>query len=213
MICASRSAIFARAAASQHHGESKALPLSWRTSSMNVRTHLLAACAALATFSAAHAQLAASAPAAMPATPAPAPAPVAAPAPAPAPAPVITPAPGAERKVMITAPAAASGDASEGKVAHYGAKFNGRKTASGEVFNSNAMTMAHKTLPFGTRVKVTNLANKKSVVVRVNDRGPTNPDRIGDLTTGAARKIGMTKAGVVDARLEVVGQAKTAKKK
>jgi rare lipoprotein A len=213
MICASRSAIFARAAASQHHGESKALPLSWRTSSMNVRTHLLAACAALATFSAAHAQLAASAPAAMPATPAPAPAPVAAPAPAPAPAPVITPAPGAERKVMITAPAAASGDASEGKVAHYGAKFNGRKTASGEVFNSNAMTMAHKTLPFGTRVKVTNLANKKSVVVRVNDRGPTNPDRIGDLTTGAARKIGMTKAGVVDARLEVVGQAKAGKKK
>jgi rare lipoprotein A len=115
--------------------------------------------------------------------------------------------------VMITAPAAASGDASEGKVAHYGAKFNGRKTASGEVFNMNAMTMAHKTLPFGTRVKVTNLANKKSVVVRVNDRGPTSPDRIGDLTTGAARKIGMTKAGVVDARLEVVGQAQAGKKK
>lgn len=178
---------------------------------MNLRITLLAACcAALATFSAAHAQPAASAPAAMPATPAPAP--MAAPAPAPAPAPVITPAPGAERKVMITAPAAASGDASEGKVAHYGAKFNGRKTASGEVFNMNAMTMAHKTLPFGTRVKVTNLANKKSVVVRVNDRGPSSPDRIGDLTTGAARKIGMTKAGVVDARLEVVGQAKAVKK-
>jgi rare lipoprotein A len=178
---------------------------------MNLRLTLLAACAALATFSAAHAQLAASAPAAMPATPAPAP--MAAPAPAAAPAPVITPAPGAARKVMITAAPAASGDANEGKVAHYGAKFNGRKTASGERFNMNAMTMAHKTLPFGTRVKVTNLANKKSVVVRVNDRGPTTPDRIGDLTTGAARKIGMTKAGVVDARLEVVGQAKAAKQK
>jgi rare lipoprotein A len=164
---------------------------------MNFRIHLLAACAALATFSAAHAQQA-SAPAAMPALPAatPAPAPMAAPAPAP----------------KMAAPAAASGDASEGKVAHYGAKFNGRKTASGEIFNVNAMTMAHKTLPFGTRVKVTNLANKKSVVVRVNDRGPTTPDRVGDLTTGAARKIGMTKAGVVDARLEVVGQAKPAKK-
>jgi rare lipoprotein A len=161
---------------------------------MNLRFTLLAACAALATVGAAHAQLAASAPAAMPA-----PAPMAAPAPA-------------ARKVMITAAPSASGDASEGKVAHYGAKFNGRKTASGERFNVNAMTMAHKTLPFGTRVKVTNLANKKSVVVRVNDRGPTSPDRIGDLTSGAARKIGMTKAGVVDARLEVVGQAKAAKK-
>jgi rare lipoprotein A len=167
---------------------------------MNLRTTLLAACAALATISAAQAQQA-SAPAGMPAiTPAPAPAPVTAPAPAPAP------------KMMAPA-ASASGDASEGKVAHYGAKFNGRKTASGERFNVNAMTMAHKTLPFGTRVKVTNLANKKSVVVRVNDRGPSSPDRIGDLTTGAARKIGMTKAGVADARLEVVGQAKAAKKK
>jgi rare lipoprotein A len=170
---------------------------------MNLRTPLLALCAALAalaTLGAAQAQQA-SAPAATPAlpavTPAPAPAPMAAPAPAP----------------KMSAAAASSGDASEGKVAHYGAKFNGRKTASGEVFNMNAMTMAHKTLPFGTRVKVTNLANKKSVVVRVNDRGPSTPDRIGDLTTGAARKIGMTKAGVVEARLEVVGQAKAGAKK
>jgi len=162
---------------------------------MNLRTPLLAVCAALLTISTAHSQQA-SAPAGLPAA-TPAPAPMAAPAPAP----------------KMTAPVASSGDASEGKVAHYGAKFNGRKTASGEVFNSNAMTMAHKTLPFGTRVKVTNLANKKSVIVRVNDRGPTSPDRIGDLTTGAARKIGMTKAGVVDARLEVVGQAKAGKKK
>ncbi len=158
---------------------------------MNLRPHWLAACAALVTVSAANAQQA-SAPAALPAPPAAAPAPIAAPA------------------TKMAAPA--SGDASEGKVAHYGAKFNGRKTASGEVFNVDAMTMAHKTLPFGTRVKVTNLANKKSVVVRVNDRGPSSPDRVGDLTTGAARKIGMTKAGVVDARLEVVGQAKLAKK-
>jgi rare lipoprotein A len=171
---------------------------------MNFRITLLAACAAFAAIGAAQAQQA-SAPAATPAMPAI--------TPAPEPAPVVTPAPGPARKVMITAAPAASGDANEGKVAHYGAKFNGRKTASGERFNVNAMTMAHKTLPFGTRVKVTNLANKKSVVVRVNDRGPTDPGRIGDLTTGAARKIGMTKAGVVDARLEVVGQAKPAKAK
>jgi rare lipoprotein A len=174
---------------------------------MNFRTTLLAVCAALATLGAAQAQQA-SAPAATPAMPA-----MPAVTAAPEPAPMVTPAPGPARKVIISAAPAASGDANEGKVAHYGAKFNGRKTASGERFNVNAMTMAHKTLPFGTRVKVTNLANKKSVVVRVNDRGPTDPGRIGDLTTGAARKIGMTKAGVVDARLEVVGQAKPAKKK
>jgi rare lipoprotein A len=68
--------------------------------------------------------------------------------------------------------------------------------------------MAHKTLPFGTKVRVTNLANKRSVVVRVNDRGPSTPDRVGDLTTAAARKIGMIKAGVINAKLEVVGTAK-----
>ena len=70
------------------------------------------------------------------------------------------------------------------------------------------MTMAHKTLPFGTMVKVTNVKNSKSVVVRVNDRGPSTPDRIGDLTSGAASKIRMIRAGVIDAKLEVVGQPK-----
>jgi rare lipoprotein A len=161
---------------------------------------LLPSCVALGAvslaLSAAHAQPAASAPAVTP-TPT---APVAAPA---LPAPTTMPTP--------AAPAAVGTDADQGKVAHYGAKFNGRKTASGEIFNSSAMTMAHKTLPFGTRVKVTNVANGKSVVVRVNDRGPSTPDRVGDLTTGAARKIGMTKAGVVEAKLEVVGSV--AKKK
>jgi rare lipoprotein A len=101
----------------------------------------------------------------------------------------------------------------EGKVATYGRKFNGRKTASGERFSANALTMAHKTLPFGTLVKVTNLANKRSVVVRVNDRGPTTEDRIGDLTTAAARKINMIRAGVVQAKLEVVGMSKARKSK
>ena len=128
-------------------------------------------------------------------------------APAPSAAPAAAPAP-----ATATAPAAsekaASGDASEGKVAYYGKKFNGRKTASGERFNAGAMTMAHKTLPFGTMVKVTNIKNNKSVVVRVNDRGPSTPDRVGDLTSGAASKIRMVRAGVIDARLEVVGQPK-----
>jgi rare lipoprotein A len=161
---------------------------------------LLPSCVALGAvslaLSAAQAQTAASAPAVTP-TPT---APVAAPA---SPAPTTLPTP--------AAPAAVGTDATQGKIAHYGAKFNGRKTASGEIFNSSAMTMAHKTLPFGTRVRVTNVANGKSVVVRVNDRGPSTPDRVGDLTTGAARKIGMTKSGVVEAKLEVVGSG--AKKK
>ena len=131
------------------------------------------------------------------AAPASAPA-AAAPAPAPAAAPAATPAPDK----------ATSADMSEGKVAHYGHKFNGRKTASGERFNSGGMTMAHKTLPFGTLVKVTNLANKRSVVVRVNDRGPSTADRVGDLTTAAAGKIRMLHSGVADAKLEVVGMSK-----
>jgi rare lipoprotein A len=125
-------------------------------------------------------------------------------------APAAAPAPAAA--APVAAPAApekaASADSSEGKVAYYGKKFNGRKTASGERFNSGAMTMAHKTLPFGTMVKVTNVKNGKSVVVRVNDRGPSQPDRIGDLTAGAASKIRMIRTGVIDAKLEVVGQPK-----
>jgi rare lipoprotein A len=144
------------------------------------------------------------APAAAPATPAPAPA--AAPAPAVAPA----AAPAAPKAAAAAAPASA--DALEGKIAHYGRKFNGRKTACGVVFNANKMTMAHKSLPCGTVVRVTNVKNKKSVIVTVTDRGPSTPDRIGDLTTAAARKIGMTKAGVVDAKITVRKAAKKAKK-
>lgn len=109
-------------------------------------------------------------------------------------------------------PEIASGsDALQGKITFYGAKFNGRKTASGERFSSNAMTMAHKTLAFGTLVKVTNTKNKKSVVVRVNDRGPTTPDRIGDLSLAAAKKIGITKIGIAEVTMQIVGK-KSAKK-
>jgi rare lipoprotein A len=108
---------------------------------------------------------------------------------------------------------ATSAEASEGKVAYYGRKFAGRKTASGERFNPNALTMAHKTLPMGTMVRVTNLKNNKSVVVRVNDRGPSTGDRIGDLSQAAAGKIKMLRSGVIDAKLEVVGTAKAHKAK
>jgi rare lipoprotein A len=114
------------------------------------------------------------------------------------------------------APAAAAPAASPqvetGKLAWYGRKFAGRRTASGEPYNPDALTMAHKTLPFGTYVKVTNLSNKRSVVLRVNDRGPTQGDRVGDVSLAAARRLGMTKAGVIDAELAVTA-APVAKKR
>jgi rare lipoprotein A len=128
-----------------------------------------------------------------------------APAAAPA-APVTAPAAAAPAAAAAKAPVVASGDGMDGKIAYYGAKFNGRKTASGERFSSAAMTMAHKTLPFGTLVRVTNVKTKKSVVVRVNDRGPSTPDRIGDLTTAAAKKIGIIKAGTGEVKLTIVGK-------
>lgn len=94
--------------------------------------------------------------------------------------------------------------AQTGRIAYYGRKFAGRRTASGERFDPEAMTMAHRTLPFGTRVRVTNLENGKSVIVRVNDRGPSAQGRIGDVSQAAAEQLEMVKAGVVDARLEVL---------
>jgi rare lipoprotein A len=100
------------------------------------------------------------------------------------------------------APAAATVET--GRIAWYGKKFAGRKTASGERFNPDALTMAHKSLPFGPRVRITNLKNKKSVTVRVNDRGPTQPDRVGDVSLAAARALGMVRSGVIDAELVVV---------
>jgi rare lipoprotein A len=128
-------------------------------------------------------------------------------APPPAPSPVPSPAPAAAPAAGPVA-AVAAGDAMTGKAAWYGKKFNGRKTASGQRFNSAALTAASKTLPFGTLVRVTNVKNKKSVTVRINDRGPSQPDRIIDVSRAAAAKLGMLKSGTADVELKVVGQAK-----
>ena len=106
----------------------------------------------------------------------------------------------------------ANGTTAQGKLSYYGRKFAGRKTASGERFDPKAMTMAHPKWPFGTQVRVTNLLNNKSVVLRVNDRGPFVPDRIADVSSGAARKLDMIKAGLIPSRLEVVGQAPAKRK-
>ena len=95
-----------------------------------------------------------------------------------------------------------------GRVSLYSHEFAGRPTASGERFDPEALTMAHRTLPFGTRVRVTNLENRQSVEVVVNDRGPFIRGRIADLSLAAARRIGMIADGVVDAMLEIVAPAK-----
>src|SRR5688500_2730559 len=78
----------------------------------------------------------------------------------------------------------------EGGASFYGASFEGRRTASGERFDPDELTAAHPTLPFGTRVRVTNLGNDKTVVVRINDRGPYRRGRIIDVSYRAARKLG-----------------------
>jgi rare lipoprotein A len=92
----------------------------------------------------------------------------------------------------------------EGLASWYGGKFQGRQTASGEIFDTNAFTAAHKTLPFGTIVKVTNLENEKSTVVRINDRGPFIPGRIIDLSRAAAVVIELAGRGVARVRIEVL---------
>jgi rare lipoprotein A len=86
-----------------------------------------------------------------------------------------------------------------GKASWYGPGFHGRRTASGERFNTNDMTAAHKTLPFGTKVKVTNKRTGQSVVVRINDRGPYAHGRVIDLSRASARAIGIS--GVADITL------------
>jgi rare lipoprotein A len=86
----------------------------------------------------------------------------------------------------------------------YGPGFHGRRTASGEIFNAYDMTAAHRSLPFGTRVRVTNLNNGRSVVVRINDRGPAIPGRIIDISESAAEKIGMITAGTAQVYLRVL---------
>jgi rare lipoprotein A len=95
-----------------------------------------------------------------------------------------------------------------GTASWYGPGFHGRRTASGERFDQHGLTAAHRSLPFGTRVVVTNLANGRSVTVRINDRGPRVRGRTIDLSRAAARRLGMEGRGVARVRLQVLGQAR-----
>jgi len=94
----------------------------------------------------------------------------------------------------------------EGLASWYGGKFNGRKTASGEIFDTNKFTAAHRSLPFGTLVRVTNLMNGKVTVVRITDRGPFVAGRVIDLSRIAAFELDMFKYGIVPVKIEVVGK-------
>lgn len=90
----------------------------------------------------------------------------------------------------------------EGRASFYADRFQGRPTASGEPYDSASLTAAHRSLPFGTKVKVTNLRNSKSVVVTINDRGPHHPNRIIDLSKSAAKKLNFIDRGLTRVRIE-----------
>jgi rare lipoprotein A len=91
-----------------------------------------------------------------------------------------------------------------GVASFYGQKYHGRKTANGETFDMYDLTAAHKTLPFGTRIRVTNLNNGKRVEVRINDRGPFVKGRILDLSYGAAQHVDMIVSGTAPVRIEIL---------
>lgn len=92
----------------------------------------------------------------------------------------------------------------EGLASYYGEKFHGKPTASGEIFDMYELTAAHKAYPLGSYAKVTNLRNNKTVIVKINDRGPVPKDRIIDLSYGAAKIIGMLDEGLGKVRVEII---------
>lgn len=109
--------------------------------------------------------------------------------------------------LLVVAPSvfATSAEKTEtGTAAFYSNVFHGRRTASGERYDKNAMTAAHKTLKFGTRVRVTNLDNNKQVELKINDRGPATPGRIIDVSRRAAEELDFIRKGLTKVRLEVV---------
>jgi rare lipoprotein A len=93
---------------------------------------------------------------------------------------------------------------SNGEASWYGPGFFGNRTASGEVLRPGTLTAAHRTLPFGTRVRVTNLWNGRQAVVRINDRGPFHGGRVIDLAHGAAQELGVVASGVARVKLEIL---------
>ena len=100
--------------------------------------------------------------------------------------------------------------ATVGVASYYGRPYHGRRTASGEVYDMRKMTAAHRTLPFGINVRVTELSSNRSVVVRINDRGPFKRGRIIDLSLAAAQKLGIVQQGSATVKLELLTQGESA---
>lgn len=109
-----------------------------------------------------------------------------------------------KRRPAPTSSSAKSLKTMEGIASYYADDFHGKKTANGETYDMYKMTAAHRSLPFNTKVKVTNLDNSRSIVVRINDRGPFKLERIIDLSLGAATQLGMKGTGTARVKLEVV---------
>lgn len=134
-------------------------------------------------------------------------------APQPEPAPHAAAAPAAKKAALQSA--AKKADKTEktakfsqtGKASWYGPGFHGKKTANGERFDMNTLTAAHRTLPISSRVRVTNLANGKSVVVRINDRGPYHGNRVMDLSKAAAQELGFIRTGTAQVKIEPLAPA------
>jgi|SRR5215510_1662597 len=106
--------------------------------------------------------------------------------------------------ILLLTGGARAVDAEIATAVYYSRRLDGHRTASGERFNSNALTAAHKTYPLGTRLRLTNVRNKRSVVVRVNDRGPFTPGRDLSVTRRAARQLGMLRAGHAQVKVTVL---------
>jgi rare lipoprotein A len=113
---------------------------------------------------------------------------------------------GASLAEAATGGNARTGGGQEGMASYYGDSFHGRRTASGARFDSRGLTAAHRSLPFGTRVRVTHVGSGRSVVVQINDRGPFVGGRIIDLSHGAAGVLGMHGQGVARVRVSVLGR-------
>jgi rare lipoprotein A len=101
-------------------------------------------------------------------------------------------------------PSTTTMDTMQGIASYYSNDFQGHRTADGEIFDNSKLTAAHRTYPFGTIVRVTNLATEATVTVRINDRGPVKPERVIDLTQAAAEAIGIVRAGLGRVRIDVV---------
>ena len=105
---------------------------------------------------------------------------------------------------MLESPATSAAATQFGLASWYGPECQGNPTASGALFNQNALTCAHRELPLGTKIKVTNLLNHRTLVLKVNDRGPVPQNRVLDVSMGAAKRLGFLRAGLTPVRIQVL---------